>query len=409
MFWSQQSISTLINPSFALSLVTILLGLIYLKKYLENKSPLNFFLTALFFGISIFIKVYAGLLVLTSIFIASLWQIIKKKNYSLLGIAAISAVISLILFLPFNKSSANLISFNPFWFLQTMLIATDRFDWPKLYSAMTTYTTGHIWIKAIPAYGLAFVIFIVGNFGTRLIALKSLVGKPAKLLLAGPIDVFIFTLISAGIVVPMLFTQKGTSWNTIQFLYYSLIFGGVVAGVETGKLIVKLSNFKKGLVIVVFILITIPTTFASMNNYFPVKPQSILPTSEVAALKFLSLQPEGTVLTYPFDFDKAEAALPPRPLYLYTSTAYVSAFSGQTTFLEDQINLDIMQYPWQERRKSVEGFLSEINTSSAQIFLKKNKISYVYWVGGQHAKTQDVNLGLTQIFENNDVTILKVK
>jgi uncharacterized membrane protein len=207
----------------------------------------------------------------------------------------------------------------------------------------------------------------------------------------------------------MLFTQKGTSWNTIQFLYYSLIFGGVVAGVETGKLIVKLSNFKKGLVIVVFILITIPTTFASMNNYFPVKPQSILPTSEVAALKFLSLQPEGTVLTYPFDFDKAEAALPPRPLYLYTSTAYVSAFSGQTTFLEDQINLDIMQYPWQERRKSVEGFLSEINTSSAQIFLKKNKISYVYWVGGQHAKTQDVNLGLTQIFENNDVTILKVK
>ena len=409
MFWSQESISTLINPPFAFSLIIILLGLIYLKKYLENKSAINFFLTALFFGISIFIKVYAGLLVLTSIFVASLWQIFKKKDYSLSGIAIVSAFISLVLFLPFNKSSANLISFNPFWFLQSMLIATDRFNWPKLYSAMTTYTAGHIWIKAIPAYGLAFVIFIVGNFGTRLIAIKSLLRKPAKLLSAGSIEVFIFTLISAGIIVPMFFTQKGTSWNTIQFLYYSLIFGGIAAGIGTGKLIAKLSDFMKGLVITVFILITIPTTFASMNNYFPVKPQSILPTTEVEALKFLSLQPEGTVLTYPFDSDKAAAALPPRPLYLFSSTAYVSAFSGKPIFLEDQVNLDIMQYSWQQRRKSVENFLGEINTSSAQTFLKENKISYVYWVDGQHARIPDVNLGLTQIFKNNDVTILKVK
>lgn len=409
MFWSQQSISTLINPPFALSLIIILAGLIYLKKYLEKKLLLNFCLTVFFFGISIFIKVYAGLLVLISILVASIWQVIKKKNYSLLGITLVSGIISLLLFLPFNKSSANLISFNPFWFLQTMLIAADRLDWQKLYSAMTTYASGHIWIKAVLAYGLAFIIFILGNFGTRIIALKSLFKKPKKLLLAGPIEIFIFTLIAAGITVPMLFTQKGTAWNTIQFLYYSLIFAGIVAGIEIDSWVNNLSLFKKSLIIIVFVLITIPTTIASMDNYFPVKPQSMLPTSEVEALKFLSTQPDGVVLTYPFDADKALAAKPPRPLYLYTSTAYVSAFSGKTTFLEDQINLDIMQYPWQERRASVEDFLNMANTFTAQSFLKENDISYVYWITGQHAKIPDVNLSLMPIFKNSDVTIFKVK
>jgi len=57
-------------------------------------------------------------------------------------------------------------------------------------------------------------------------------------------------------------------------------------------------------------------------------------------------------------------------LYLYTSTAYVSAFSGKETFLEDEINLDIMQYPWQEREKLIKSFLTMVNTSTAQSFLK---------------------------------------
>jgi hypothetical protein len=291
-----------------------------------------------------------------------------------------------------------------------MLIAPDRFYWPKLYSAMMTYTSGHVWGKAILVYILACVIFIVGNFGTRLVAIGSFFKNPKKLLSAGPIEIFIFILISAGVVVPMLFIQKGTPWNTIQFLYYSLFFSGIVAGVVLGQFLekTKIKTILIYIIIAVVVALTIPTTFASMNNYFPVKPQSILPSNEVEALKFLSIQPDGVVLTYPFDQDKAGAAIPPRPLYLYTSTAYVSAFSGKTTFLEDEINLDIMQYPWQERETSLENFLKLVNTSTAQSFLKDNNIFYVYWVDDQQAKIPSVNLGLTQIFKNSGVTIFRV-
>jgi len=409
MYWSQQSISTLINPPFALSLITILLGLIYLKKYLEKKTLFNFCLTALFLGVSIFIKVYAGLLVLTSILIVAIWQIIRKKDYFLLWIFLVTAVISMFLFIPFNKSSVNLIVFTPFWFLESMMAYPDRFNWYKLYSAMTTYRMGRIWGKAILAYGLAFVIFIVGNFSTRLVALKPLLQKPKKLLTAGPIEIFLFALILAGIVVPMFFTQKGTPWNTIQFFYYSLIFGGIAAGVVIGNFIEsKSSSFTKGLIITIFVLLTIPTTIASMGYYLPEKPPSVIPTNELEALKFLSQQPDGIVLTYPYNSTKILGGHSLTPLYMYDTTAYVSAFSDKDTFLEDQTNLDNLQYPWQGRRNSVESFLTTLNISSARSFLEKNNISYIYWLTDQHAKLGAKQLGLTQIFQNNNVTIFKV-
>ncbi len=408
MFWSMQSVSTLINPPFALSLITILLGLIYLLKYLKNKSAVNFFLTVFFFGVSIFIKVYAGLLVLTSLLAICICQILKKRDHSVLAIFLAASVISVSLFLPFNKSSSGLISYSPFWFLESMMALSDRFNWQKMYSAMTTYRMGQIWVKAILAYGLSFVIFIVGNFGTRVIALKAVLKKPGKLLSAGPMEIFLFILILAGIVVPTFFVQKGTPWNTIQFFYYSLIFSGIAAGIEVSKLVNKSSPFKGALIAIFLILITVPTTINSIGNYFPGKPQSILPKGEAEALKFLSMQPAGIILTYPFDADKAKTAVAPKPLYLYTSTAYVSAFSGHPIYIEDQINLDIMQYPWHERRQLVENFLNTLDIDYARRFLKENNISYIYWVGDQHARIGDSQLGLTKIYQGGDVTIFKV-
>lgn len=408
MFWAQQSISTLINPPFALSLITILLGLIYLIKYLKNKSVVNFILTGFFFGISIFIKVYAGLLALTSLLAVSIWQAVKNKNFSVFWITLVTLAVSILLFIPFNKSSVGLISFAPFWFLETMMTLQDRLNWQKLHSAMTTYKMGHIWFKAILAYGLAFVIFIIGNFGTRILAVKSLFAKPKKLFSAGPIEIFLFTLIFAGIVVPTLFVQKGTPWNTIQFFYYSLIFGGIVAGIEIVNILKNKSPAARTIWIILVILVTVPTTIASTKHYFPGNPQSILPATEVEALEFLSGQPDGVVLTYPFDAVKAAKATAPRPLFNYTSTSYVSAFSGHPVFLEDQMNLDIMQYPWVERREGVEEFLDTLDIEKGKKYLRDNNIRYVYWLAGQHARVGDKQLEMTKIFQNDNVTIFKV-
>jgi hypothetical protein len=65
----------------------------------------------------------------------------------------------------------------------------------------------------------------------------------------------------------------------------------------------------------------------------------------------LSTQPDGVVLTYPFDADKALAAAAAKTfVFIYFHGLCFCVFR-EKTFLEDEINLDIMQYPWQERRK----------------------------------------------------------
>jgi len=313
-FWSQQSISTLINPPFALSLIVVLLGLIFLLR----KKP---FWAAVCFGILIEIKAYAGILALGGFFVLAIYEFVKNKRKDYFLLFAGSAVLSLILYTPLNKYSTGLLVWQPFWFLETMMGLTDRIGWIKFYSAMTAYKSGQDLFKEVLAYGAAFTIFLIGNFGTRVIFFFR------KMKIDG-VAIFIYSMIAAGVVIPTLFLQKGTPWNTIQFFYYSLFFLAILSGIAA----VSMNKFIK----VIIILLTIPTTILALKDvYIPSRPPAALPKDEISALKFLSEQPQGIVLTYPFDPIKSKEAetISPRPLYLYTSTAYVSAFSSQSTFL----------------------------------------------------------------------------
>ena len=68
---------------------------------------------------------------------------------------------------------------------------------------------------------------------------------------------------------------------------------------------------------------------------------------------------------------------PPRPLYLYDSTAYISAFSAQPSYLSDEVNLDITGYNWESRRREVEKFFFDAAYDGKYELLKKKNISFV--------------------------------
>lgn len=415
MFWSQQAISTLINPPFVLSLVLILVGLIFTLNYIEDLRWRNLFIAVIVLGFLIEVKTYAGILVLLGLFVAAIWTLLFTTSLrsSVVKVLIGSVAVSLVLFLFFNRGAQGLIVFQPFWFLETMMGLTDRVGWIRYFSAMTTYRMGDIWIKAVPAYLIAFAIFWVGNMGTRLVAsgwwLVNGAGK-RKFLDLSFVDVFIFSIIAAGTLIPMFFLQKGTPWNTIQFFYYSLFFSGVLAGVAIGEFL-RESRLKTSILLysieVGIVLLTIPTTIGTLPHYLPSRPPAMISKEELSALDFLSKQPNGTILTYPFDRIKAKEAEanPPRSLYLYESTAYVSAFSNKPTFLEDEVNLDITQFEWKDRKKTVESFLNSLNQTEARAFLKNNNITYIYWLKEQRAKLGETQLGIIKIFENNKVDI----
>lgn len=408
MFWAQGAVSTLLNPPYAASLIFLLAGLIFLLKY-EKGKRLGYLVGAvLLFGLVIEVKVYAGILALGGLGVVGVIKAIRDKNLAY-GLAFLgSSVLSFSVFKLFMKTDGNLLVYQPFWFLETMMALSDRFGWQRYYDAMTAYKSGGNIIKAIPAYLLAFAIFWFGNLGTRGVK-ELLVFKWIKDKNVGVFEVFTASVIAAGVFIPMLFLQKGTPWNTIQFTYYSLFFSSILAGMIAGS---WLEKCKKPVVWgILLVLLTIPTTISTLwYHYLPSRPPAKISTAELEALEFLKKQERGVVLTYPYDQKAAAAAVvnPPRPLYLYESTAYVSAFSVKPIYLEDEVNLDITNYDWKTRREKVLAWLESLNQEEAKEFLKENDIGYVYWVKPQRAKLGETQLGLERVFENNMVDIYKV-
>lgn len=403
MFWSQQSISTLVNPPFALSLIFILLGIIFLQKYQKSYSLWHMAYSIICFGILIQIKAYAAILVLGGLFISAIYSFYILRSTFYIRVFFGSLILNLILYFIFKSEGVgNVFIWQPMWFLETLMSYSDRFGWERFYSAMTTYKMGHIWFKEILAYSLAFAIFLLGNMGTRIIGFYAI-----KRIKIDEILVFIVTVLSMAVIIPMFLVQKGTPWNTIQFFYYYLFFFSIFAGIS----ISKMKNWVK----FAFLTFAILGTWSTLQHYLPKMPQSMISSEESVALDFLAKQEDGIVFTYPFDKYKAKEAekFSPRPLYLYESTSYVSAFTNKPLFLEDQVNLNIMGYDWESRREQVLWFVLNLDKEAGKDFLNRNNIKYLYLVkdisplSGELLRLGSTELDLKKIFENKDYIIYR--
>jgi hypothetical protein len=406
MFWSQQSISTLINPPFALSLAVLFSALYYLSRYLKDARTKYFWFSALLFGLLPLIKVYAGLLAICGLFIVAVFEFIRTRKFGSLKLFAVASLLSAVLFFPFNRNSASLIVFKPFWFLDTMLSISDRFNWPRLFSALTTYRQTGNWLRLILGYIAALGIFVVGNLGTRVLGFNIL--KSYRRF--GAVELFLLTVFTAGLFVPTAFIQVGTPWNTIQFFYYSLFVMNIFAAISFyGALRHIKEKSVRPLVIAALVLLTIPTTIDSLKHYLPSRPPAMISKNELEALEFLSTEAgRGVIFEYPVSPDPY--APPPRPLYLYESTAYVSAFSGKPTFLADTVNLNITGFDWPKRRDQSYVFVKESSASAAISFIKSNHIRYIYLpdVSNYRPVLSAEQMNGKIIFENSQVSVWAV-
>jgi hypothetical protein len=408
VFWANQAISTLINPPFALSLVILLWGLLKLLDFQENPTRKNLIFCALLFGILWMVKVYAGVITLAGLFGWSLTSgLFNRSEFKKsLSLSALSLAVALAVFLPFNTKASSLLVFSPLWLPRTMIAFSDRVGWVRLASARGNYLAAGIWLKWLLAEALAILIFILGNLGTRIVGFwEWLRLKKATKLTA--LEVFIFSALFTGFIIPLLFVQKGNPWNTIQFFYYFQFLMAILGGVALGKIGSQKRNY---LWLALLILMTLPTTFITLkDNYLPARPPARVSMEELEALKFLGAQPRGVVLSVPFDQYWREIFLEPRPLYAYETTGYITALSRQPSFLADEMNLEISAYPWRERREKASRFFATDNASFANDFLRQNEIKYLYLVKGQDLRLNPEEIKAEKIFENGEVKVYQVK
>lgn len=397
-FWSQQAVSTLLNMPFALSIVIFLSGLLLfleLEKSQNKFKSQNIIPLVLLWGTLIEFKAYAGVLVLGSLTLLSLENLIIKREAKLLVVTVFCTVVSLVVFLPNNVASTSLFVFSPLWLVSTMVQFQDRLGWDRLYLTMQS----GVLVKVILGFIFATLLFIVGNLGTRSIAVFKL-GVIFK-------QRFLFYFLILALIIPLLFIQKGTNWNSIQFFYYEILILNIFAAVSFFSLIANRRKSIQVVIIIIMLVATLPTTWNSLGQYLPSRPPTRLSSAEFEALDFLKLQPKGTVLTLSFDPKFKNNFSEPVPLVAYVSTGYVSAFSAHPVFLEDTINLDILGVDYKGRLNIINDFTKI--TDQSKVLLKKNNISYVYIVNGQDIQIDTGKMGLDTIFENKEVRILKTK
>lgn len=382
LFWAMQSPSNQLNPPFMLSIL-LLLTLIYL---LTLKKPNKY---ALFFVIIFLpiIKVYSAV----PAFIIFFFYVLKNKKYRFIFL--LSFVVAAVLFLVYNSSSAGLIEWHPFWFIDSLIDSPDRLFIPKLTAFRTAY--GHVFFKYVKLfiyYLIGIVIFTVGNFSWRILGFREILKEKAY-----------FISILLCFLVPLLFVQKGTVWNTIQFLYYALFLSNLFLS----KFLTKHQKF------VPFVLVSSLLPLISfLPNFIGKIPPAAISVKELSALSFLRQQPAGIVLSYPYDkYYKYHHPQTPISLHAYETTSYLSAYSRHPVFIADEMNLENSGYNWKERRTASEKFFAQQNEFADRGFLVNNQIDYIYLPKVYEKNTQLLvdKMFLNKIFENSEILIYKVQ
>lgn len=399
-FWANQSISFNLNPPFALSLIIVIIILQLLSKLSKNNKFSILVLTILCGSLIVF-KTYAGVLVLLSLFIVA----VLKRSLDYLIIFFTSLGLSVLLFLPSFNTAEKIIIFSPFWFIHSMIDSPDRVGWVRLSLARITGWEKGNWFKFLSAEVISFFIFLIGNLGMRFFALFSLIRM--KTIFQRREYLFIFIFSSAAFFIPILFIQAGNPWNTIQFVYYFLYFAALVAGVVI-SIIFRFKRILALIIILPILIITPINSWTTASSYLSYRPHAFISTKELEALNFLKSQREGVVLTYPYN-SKLKKNLPePWPLFVYDSTAYVSAISQKSTFVEDEPQNQILLTDYKKRIISSKDFFLRPDLSGEQ-FLKDNNIKYIYIPKRFNLSIDEKLFTVDKIFENKEVLIYQTR
>lgn len=395
-FWANQPVSMNINPPYAISLVIIIFTILLINSYLSSPNAMKAILVILLSGTLVGFKVYAGGVLLGGLFVLGVKKLILEKDFRLIGISLAAFLISLVILLPQSKSSLGLIEFNPFWLINTMIDAGDRVGIPNLTARRFAYLGDHKWFHLAIVEAIGFVIFFVGNLGTRIIGVIGL----EKRQLRRDLFVLIFAMMFFAFLPPLLFTQKGNSWNIVQFFYYFLYFAGLFAAYGLRK--------THTLLAVLIILITPISSLATFRSGFYPNPPAYLPTEEYKALTYLSTQKDGIVLKHPFDKNSREKFKDPFPLSVYADNAYVSAYSGKSVFIEDGEQQIVLNTDFNGRLELSNRFFEEKDLDWSQKFLQDNNIGYVYLPKIYQLPVAEEEYPMEKIFENEEVDIYKV-
>lgn len=333
-----QPISALVNPQFAISMVLVLYCLYFFTMYVKSRKPVWLVLLVLATGISVGMKVYAGMILLGALLAVGVIDVIVSRRIHVVLSGGLAAAIAWLIFKPFNSSYGFLL-YQPFWPPHRVMQST--LDFTKWEITRQTYEQLGDVIGLTVLEIKALFIFIFGNLGTRVLGVPFLFlaawrTKDIHMRLA---FTYFFLMIGVGSITPMFFIQPtGGPFNMIQMYWYVMVLLAFPTAYVLAKILRWLAH--KNLVAsiifgLLFFAITLPTAWEKTYGYF-FSPPLYIPADYVAV--FQALAKEGTysdiALELPNTTSTQSAEL--NSWFSWISDPYFPALSNKRAYIQDE-------------------------------------------------------------------------
>lgn len=393
-FWVSQTFSMMVNPQLVFSF-SCLLTLLFLIKVsfglsmkLQNRVK---FLCVFLIASSLGFKSY-GFLVMASIYLSFLlFQTLKGKIMPVLKALLIFVVFSLpyfYLIVGFGKPS---FIWEPLWYLSTMVEAPDRLNvvqW-KLLEQHYLFTSN--WPRLIILKAKEFLIFFIGNLGTRFFVLFAPFILFIKKTTSRTILVLTFIAFIFSSFFPLLFLQKGVVWNSIQFWYYSLVLGSLLAAYTIYFIFHKLKKRFFGFLFLATVFIaTVPAiinfSFDRFTHFKSISGDKISLLQKIEKGQHIYICPQQ------------------KDLY---NTALVAALSRGKVYMANTVQLEILGKPFRDIEKKQKRDLGQKDFSVFKQTLDDYEINYLL-CSDQSLKAFFDQFGENDILEAQDWYLKKI-
>lgn len=411
VFGIDQPVTSLFNPSFAISVVIVIGILSVLHEYFSTKKKRWLIPLILLSGPITLFKVYAGMIILPALFLFSLYELFKRSWAFFLSFIVI-CIIFLATYWVFTDQTARLY-FQPFWPPHRMI--ESNMPWYGYTEKIYTYSKLGVIRGLVETELYAFYVFFVGNLGTRFLGISIALG--VLLFRRKRISLFamsMFIMASISIAFPMFLIQSTKVYDIIEMAWYFIFFCALFAAFGFGLIFrLRFPNILKVFLAVFIIILTLPSAHEVIKKQILQTKQGFMSSPHREAAQFLRNQ--GTYSSVVLELPPLEIEPTPKDMdyWYFRQKPSITAYSDKRGFLQYQ-NFTLPGADVNKRLGIIKKFvkyaklLKENDKQKRDVLteLRKHKIKYIYMTYSS-SRIEDL-MGVKKIFNNEAAVIYSV-
>lgn len=257
-----QSLGNALDPSIVISASFVFIGFILL---FSKSNKWSFLLPVLVIGVIPEIKIYAGIIFYLGLAAVALWDLYRNRSIYYLKIIILSGAISALVYLPINYGAGELI-WAPLQMYKNFIDSAWIFNNWHWNVNFPIFVQAKNYIHIAFFYAVAISIFLITSLGIRIITVLDIKRIFSKKFYSHQ-NIFWSAGIVGCFLIPSLFLQSVSSFQTIQFFWFGYILLLIPTAVVFGEKLERKSKIIIAATFLVLIFLFLPDTIMIIKAY----------------------------------------------------------------------------------------------------------------------------------------------